>query len=127
MRLENYITHEEYLDTIDLAYKIKKTYGINDYYMFKKMCMIVAYSNYQHIAPYGLYNNFLNKCSYIISLGLKIDCVYGLNKRKRDKHNIRYFFGVPIAYIYDFNVLELDKHLTNPKNVKLKKPLETWG
>ena len=29
MRLENYITHGEYLDTIELAYRVKKIYGIN--------------------------------------------------------------------------------------------------
>lgn len=116
MRLENYITHEEYLDTIELAYGVKKTYGINDYYMFKKMCMIVAYI--QGKGPYCSYGNFLNKCLHTISLGLKIDCTFGLNKRKRNNHHTRRFFGVPIAYIYDFNVLELDEYLTNPKNIK---------
>lgn len=116
MRLENYITHGEYLDTIELAYKIKKAYGINDYYTFKKMCMIVAYI--QGKRPYCSYDNFLNKCLHTISLGLKIDCTCGLNKRKRNNRHTRRFFGVPIAYIYDFNVLELDEYLTNPKNIK---------
>ena len=117
MRLENYITHGEYLDTIELAHKIKKTYGINDYYMFKKMCMIVAYIQGKG-QPYRSYRHFLNECLHIISLELKIDYAYRLNKRKRNNHYTRRFFGVPIAYIYDFNVLELDEYLTNPKNIK---------
>ena len=124
MRLENYITHGEYLDTIKLAYKIKKEYGINDYYMFKKMCMIVAYRTYKIPSAYCSYNRFLGECLGHISLGNKIDCVYGLNNRKLDNHNKRMFFGVPIAYIYDFNVLELDKYLAK----YLTKPtsLEVW-
>ena len=36
------MTHGEYLDTIELAYRVKKTYGINAYFLFKKMCMIAA-------------------------------------------------------------------------------------
>ena len=92
------------------------------------MCMIVAYRNYKcPDAYYYPYSNFLGECLYIFSLELRIDCVYGLNKRKRDNHDTRVFFGVPIEYIYDFNVLELDEYLTKPKDVILKKPLEAWG
>jgi hypothetical protein len=40
------------------------------------------------------------------------------------------FFGLPVKYIYNFNVLELDEFLTNPTNfinIKFKKALEMWG
>ena len=55
MRLENYITHGEYLDTINLAYRVKKKYGINAYFLFKKMCMLHLKKN----------------CAYIIEKQLK--------------------------------------------------------
>lgn len=32
MRLENYMTHGEYINTIELAYRVKKIYGINAYF-----------------------------------------------------------------------------------------------
>ena len=34
------------------------------------------------------------------------------------------FFGIPTAYIYDFNVLELDEFLTKTSGIKMKRPLE---
>jgi hypothetical protein len=33
---------------------------------------------------------------------------------------------VPVAYIYDFNILELDEFLTKPSGIKMKRPLEAW-
>jgi hypothetical protein len=43
MRLENYITHGEYLNTIELAYKVKKIYGINKNFQLKKSFMLAAF------------------------------------------------------------------------------------
>ena len=115
MKLENYITHGEYLDTIELAYKIKRDFGINDYYMFKKMCMIVAYNSHKHPYEYPSYGYFLGECFSVFSLKLRIECTCGLNNKKRHNHNTTLFFGVPIAYIYDKNILELDEYLTKQK------------
>lgn len=129
MRLENYITHGEYLDTIELAYKVKKIYGINYYYMFKKMCMIAARKagTIETDGQYAVYINysvFLSQCSDHIFRMRNMDSLFNI-RMKYTTHDT--FFGIPVAYIYDFNVLELDEYLTKPKNVKLKKPLETWG
>jgi hypothetical protein len=129
MRLENYITHGEYLDTIELAYKVKKIYGINAYFLFKKMCMIAACKAGKTMdananISYITYNMFLCKCSYHIFHMLDIGTLFNIKEKYETSKD---FFGVPTAYIYDFNVLELDEFLTRPINVKLKKPLETWG
>ena len=108
MRLENYITHGEYLDTIELAYKVKKIYGINAYFLFKKMCMIAAckagtVETDGGFTSYITYNMFLSKCSHHIFHMLAIDTLF--NIRKKYEINEK-FFGVPVAYIYDFNILE---------------------
>ena len=133
MRLENYITHGEYLDTIELAYKVKKKYGINAYFLFKKMCMIAAckagtVKTDGCFTSYITYNTFLSICSHhIFYMKLSIDTLFNINL----KYNINEtFFGVPVKYIYNFNVLELDEFLTNPTNfanLKLKKALEMLG
>jgi hypothetical protein len=129
MRLENYITHGEYLDTIELAYKVKKIYGIKAYFLFKKMCMIAAckagtIETDGQITAYITYSIFLSKCSDHIFHMLDIGTLFNIRK----KYEIGVdFFGVPTAYIYDLNVLELDELLTNPTNVKLKKLLKSWG
>lgn len=122
MRLENYITHGEYLDTIELAYKVKKIYGINAYFLFKKICMIAACKAGTSI--YIDYSTFLSNCSDHIFHMRSLDSLFNM-KYMYTSHGS--FLGVPVAYIYDFNVLELDEYLTKPKNVKLKKPLEAWG
>jgi hypothetical protein len=129
MRLENYITHGEYLDTIELAYKVKKIYGINAYFLFKKMCMIAAckagtIETDGQFTVYINYSIFLSQCSHHIFHMLDIGTLFNIRKKYEIGED---FFGVPTAYIYDFNVLELDEYLTKPKNVKLKKPLKTWG
>lgn len=127
MRLENYITHGEYLDTIELAYKVKKIYGINAYFLFKKMCMIAACKAGTveidgGFTSYITYNMFLSKCSHHIFHMLDIGTLFNIRKKYEIGEN---FFGVPTAYIYDFNVLELDNFLTNPICAKLeKKPLK---
>ena len=129
MRLENYITHGEYIDTIDLAYKVKKIYGINAYFLFKKMCMVAAcragiVETDGPFTAYITYNMFLSKCSHHIFHMLDIGTLFNI----REKYEINDdFFGVPTAYIYDFNVLELDEFLTNPTNIKLKKHLKSRG
>ena len=115
MRLENYITHGEYLDTIELAYKVKKIYGINAYFLFKKICMIAACKTGTSIY-YIDYNTFLSKCSDHIFHMRSLDSLFNM---KYMYANHGSFFGIPAAYIYDFNVLELDEYLTKPKNVKL--------
>ena len=133
MRLENYVTHGEYLDTINLAYRVKERYGINAYFLFKKICMVAACkagtleTEEGVFTSYITYNMFLSKCSHHIFHMLSIDTLFNINL----KHNINEkFFGVPVKYIHNFNVLELDEFLTNPTNfigVKLKKALEIWG
>ena len=132
MRLENYITHGEYLDTIELAYKVKKKYGINAYFLFKKMCMIAAckagtVETDRCFTAYITYNTFLSMCSYHISHMVSIDTLFNINLKRKINET---FFGVPVKYIYNFNVLELDEFLTNPTNfanLKLKKALEMLG
>jgi hypothetical protein len=132
MRLENYITHGEYLDTIELAYRVKKIYGINTYFLFKKMCMVAAckagtVETDGGFTSYITYNMFLSKCSHHIFHMLDIGTLFNI----RMKYEIsEKFFGVPVKYIYNFNVLELDEFLTNPTNfanLKLKKALEMLG
>jgi hypothetical protein len=128
MRLENYITHGEYLDTIELAYRVKKIYGINTYFLFKKMCMIAAckagtVETDGGFTSYITYNMFLSKCSHHIFHMLDIGTLF--NIRKKYEINEK-FFGVPVAYIYDFNILELDEFLTKPSGIKMKRPLEAW-
>ena len=128
MRLENYITHGEYLDTIELAYRVKKIYGINTYFLFKKMCMIAAckagtVETDGGFTSYITYDMFLSKCSHHIFHMLAIDTLFNI----REKYEINEkFFGVPVAYIYDFNILELDEFLTKPSGIKMKRPLEAW-
>jgi hypothetical protein len=132
MRLENYITHGEYLNTIELAYKVKKIYGINTYFLFKKMCMVAAFKagtveTEGGLTSYITYNTFLSKCSHHIFHALDIGTLFNIRLKYKIHEK---FFGVPAAYIFDFNVLELDEFLTNPTNfinVKLKKALEIWG
>lgn len=128
MRLENYITHGEYIDTIDLAYKVKKIYGINAYFLFKKMCMVAACkagaieAEDGPFTVYITYSIFLCKCSDHIFHMRNMGSLFNI----REKYEIGDdFFGVPTAYIYDFNVLELDEFLTNPTNIKLKKHLKS--
>ena len=128
MRLENYITHGEYLDTIELAYKVKKIYGIKAYFLFKKMCMIAAckagtVETDGGFTSYITYNMFLSKCSHHIFHMLDIGTLFNIRKKYEIGEN---FFGVPTAYIYDFNVLELDEFLTKPSGIKMKRPLEIW-
>jgi hypothetical protein len=128
MRLENYITHGEYLDTIELAYRVKKIYGINTYFLFKKMCMIAAckagtVETDGGFTSYITYNMFLSKCSHHIFHMLDIGTLFNIRKKYEIGEN---FFGVPTAYIYDFNVLELDEFLTRPSGIKMKRPLEAW-
>ena len=128
MRLENYITHGEYLDTIDLAYKVKKIYGINAYFLFKKMCMVAAckadtVETDGGFTSYITYNMFLSKCSHHIFHMLDIGTLFNIRKKYEIGEN---FFGIPTAYIYDFNVLELDEFLTKPSGIKMKRPQEAW-
>ena len=128
MRLENYITHGESLDTIELAYKVKKIYGINAYFLFKKMCMVAAckagtVETDGGFTSYITYNMFLSKCSHHIFHMLSIDALFNIKYKYEIGEN---FFGVPTAYIYDFNVLELDEFLTKPSGIKMKRPLEIW-
>lgn len=127
MRLENYITHGEYLDTIELAYRVKKIYGINAYFLFKKMCMVAAYKagtvETDGSFTYITYNTFLSKCSHHIFHMLSIDTLFNIRKKYEIGED---FFGIPTAYIYDFNVLELDEFLTKPSGIKMKRPLEAW-
>ena len=112
MRLENYITHGEYLDTIKLAYKVKKIYGINAYFLFKKMCMVAACKAGTSI--YIDYSAFLSLCSHHIFYMLDIGTLFNIKAKYTNHEN---FFGIPVAYIYNFNVLELDKILTKPTNI----------
>ena len=128
MRLENYITHGEYLDTIELAYKVKKIYGINAYFLFKKICMVAAckagtVETDGGFTSYITYDMFLSKCSHHIFHMLDIGTLFNIRKKYEIGEN---FFGVPTAYIYDFNVLELDEFLTKPSGIKMKRPLEAW-
>ena len=126
MRLENYITHGEYIDTIELAYKVKKIYGINAYFLFKKMCMVAAckagtIDTDGQIAIYIDYSIFLSKCLSHIFHMRSMDSLFDIRmKYTRDET----FFGIPVKYIYDFNVLELDVFLTKHPNIKLKKNLK---
>lgn len=113
MRLENYMTHGEYINTIELAYRVKKIYGINAYFLFKKMCMVAACKAGTTI--YIAYDTFLSTCSHHIFHMLSIDILFNI-RRKYEKGED--FFGVPAAYIYDFNVLELDEFLTKPSSIK---------
>lgn len=122
MKLENYITHGEYLDTIELAYKVKKIYGINAYFLFKKICMVAARQAGTEV--YRDYSRFLSQCSDHIFHMRSMDSLFNIRMKYT---NHEYFYGVPTAYIYDFNVLELDEFLTKPTNIKLKKPLKSWG
>lgn len=132
MKLENYITHGEYLNTINLAYKVKEKYGINTYFLFKKICMVAAckagtVETDGGFISYITYNTFLSKCSHHIFHMLAIDTLFNIRRKYETNGS---FFGVPVAYIFNFNVLELDEFLTNPTNftnVKLKKALEMWG
>lgn len=128
MRLENYITHGEYLDTIELAYKVKKIYGIKAYFLFKKMCMIAAckagtVETDGGFTSYITYNMFLCKCSHHIFHMLDIGTLFNIRKKYEIGED---FFGIPTAYIYDFNVLELDEFLAKPSGIKMKRPLEAW-
>lgn len=128
MRLENYITHGEYLDTIELAYKVKKIYGINAYFLFKKICMVAAckagtVETDGGFTSYITYNMFLSKCSHHIFHMLDIGTLFNIRKKYEIGEN---FFGVPTAYIYDFNVLELDEFLTKPSGIKMKRPPKAW-
>ena len=120
MRLENYITHGEYLNTIELAYRVKKIYGIKAYFLFKKMCMIAAckaktIDTNSHFEAYITYNMFLSKCSHHIFHMLDIGTLFNIRKKYEIGED---FFGIPTAYIYDFNVLELDEFLTKPSGIK---------
>ena len=120
MRLENYMTHGEYLDTIELAYRVKKIYGIKAYFLFKKMCMIAAcktrtIDTNSHFETYIAYNMFLSKCSHHIFHMLDIGTLFNIRKKYEIGDD---FFGIPTAYIYDFNVLELDEFLTKPSGIK---------
>lgn len=124
MRLENYITHGEYIDTINLAYKVKKIYGINAYFLFKKMCMVAACkagtidTTDGQLAIYIDYSIFLSKCLEHIFHMRSMDSLFDIRmKYTRDET----FFGIQVKYIYDFNVLELDEFLTRHTNIKLKK------
>ena len=128
MRLENYITHGEYLDTIELAYKVKKIYGINAYFLFKKICMVAAckagtVETDGQFTTYITYNMFLSRCSHHIFHMLDICTLFNIRKKYEIGED---FFGIPTAYIYDFNVLELDEFLTKPSGIKMKRPLEAW-
>lgn len=128
MRLENYITHGEYINTIELAYRVKKIYGINAYFLFKKMCMVAAckagtVETDGGFTSYITYNMFLSKCSHNIFHMLDIGTLFSIRKKYEIGEK---FFGVPAAYIYDFNVLELDEFLTKPSGIKMKRPLEIW-
>ena len=122
MRLENYMTHGEYINTIELAYRVKKIYGINAYFLFKKMCMVAAYKagtvKTDWSITYITYNTFLSICSHHIFHMLSIDILFNIKYRYKFHEN---FFGIPAKYIFDFNVLELDEFLTNPIYTKLKK------
>lgn len=123
MRLENYMTHGEYINTIELAYRVKKIYGINAYFLFKKMCMVAAckagtVKTDGIFTTYITYNTFLSKCSHHIFHMLSIDILFNIKYRYKFHEN---FFGIPAKYIFDFNVLELDEFLTNPICTKLKK------
>ena len=123
MRLENYMTHGEYINTIELAYRVKKIYGINAYFLFKKMCMVAAckadtVKTDGIFTTYITYNTFLSKCSHHIFHMLSIDILFNIKYRYKFHEN---FFGIPAKYIFDFNVLELDEFLTNPIYTKLKK------
>lgn len=123
MRLENYMTHGEYINTIELAYRVKKIYGINAYFLFKKMCMVAAckadtVKTDGIFTTYITYNTFLSKCSHHIFHMLSIDTLFNIKYRYKFHEN---FFGIPAKYIFDFNVLELDEFLTNPICTKLKK------
>lgn len=122
------MTHGEYLDTIELAYRVKKTYGINAYFLFKKMCMIAACKagtteTDGQFTVYITYNTFLSKCSHHIFHMLDIGTLFNIRKKYEIGED---FFGVPTAYIYDFNVLELDEYLTKPDGIKMKRPREEW-
>ena len=128
MRLENYITHGEYINTIELAYRVKKIYGINAYFLFKKMCMVAVckagtVETDGGFTSYITYNMFLSKCSHHIFHMLSIDALFNIKYKYKIHEN---FFGIPAKYIYDFNVLELDEFLTKPSGIKMKKPLEAW-
>ena len=128
MKLENYITHGEYLDTIELAYKVKKIYGINAYFLFKKICMVAACKagttdTNNHFTTYITYSIFLCKCSDHIFHMRNMDSLFNIRMKYEIGDD---FFGVPVAYIYDFNVLELDEFLTKPSGIKMKRPLEAW-
>ena len=70
-------------------------------------------------AVYINYSTFLSQCSNHIFHMRSMDTLFNL----RMKYTIydTTFFGIPVKYIYDFNVLELDEFLTNPTNIKLKK------
>lgn len=123
MRLENYMTHGEYINTIELAYRVKKIYGINAYFLFKKMCMVAAckagtVKTDGIFTTYITYNTFLSICSHHIFHMLSIDILFNIKYRYKFHEN---FFGIPAKYIFDFNVLELDEFLTNPICTKLKK------
>ena len=72
---------------------------------------------------YITYNMFLSKCSHHIFHMLDIGTLFNIRKKYEIGEN---FFGVPTAYIYDFNVLELDEFLTKPSGIKMKRPLEIW-
>lgn len=127
MRLENYMTHGEYINTIELAYRVKKIYGINAYFLFKKMCMVAACKagtvEIDGSFTYITYNTFLSKCSHHIFHMLDIGTLFNIRKKYEIGED---FFGIPTAYIYDFNVLELDEFLTKPSGIKMKRPLEAW-
>ena len=73
---------------------------------------------------YITYNMFLSKCSHHIFHMLDIGTLFNIRKKYEMGWD---FFGVPTAYIYHFNVLQLDEFLTKPSGIKMKRPLETWG
>lgn len=118
-----------------LVLKMTKTiFGQDDYYLFKKMVMVVGFIhgldgflNYQEFINLAL--NLIKRChmSPINTVHFKdrkmTDFFFGVRKKYEIGEN---FFGVPTAYIYDFNVLELDEFLTKPSGIKMKRPLEAW-
>lgn len=86
MKLENYITHGEYLNTIELAYRVKKIYGIKAYFLFKKICMVAAckagtVETDGQFTTYITYNMFLSKCSCHIFHMLDIGTLFNIRKK----------------------------------------------
>lgn len=116
MKLENYINQGQYKDTVKLAYEIKHKYGINEYYIFKKMCMIAASQIKKDPFRFVSYDAFLSQCFHQIYTGKKITTVYRLDQKKH-WDDAAFFFGLPVTYIFDLNTLKLDEMLTKPKTL----------